>query len=406
MKKANSLIASILKLFFRPALFLVYRFRFDRSTSNHIKRPCVILSNHQTVIDQFALSMGFKFAINYVASDTIFRHGFLSKVMIALVRPIAFSKGNSDFIAVKNMISVIKDGGCVAMFPSGNRSFFGKENKIVNGIGKLVKKLDAPLVLVQIKGGYNTKPRWKKKTNKGKMTASVVKIIPIDELKTVSNDELDNIIQNNLNFNEFDYNKQAKIVFSGKHKAEYLESVLFYCPQCFCFSSLYSKGNEFFCQDCQMRVRINDLGFFERVHNADKIPETILEWGELQLNFIKNYDYSPYFDKFLFSDNNIKFLKAERAKKEHLIAIGSINFYSDKICIVANHSTTPYPLIQEFLLKDITFAIQGVRKLTIYKGNEVYAIIASHKTNLFKYMVCGYHLRNKILDIKEEYYGY
>jgi hypothetical protein len=51
-------------------------------------------------------------------------------------------------------------------------------------------------------------------------------------------------------------------------------------------------------------------------------------------------------------------------------------------------------------------AVQGVRKLTIYHGEEVFAVEAPKRTNLMKYMICGYHLRNKTLDLKGEYYGY
>ena len=407
IKKANSIIAGFLKIFFRPALYLIYRFRFDRSISKHIQRPCIILSNHQTVIDQFAVSMGFKFAINYVASDTIFRHGLLSKLMVALVRPIPFSKGSSDIIAVKNMMSVIADGGCVAMFPSGNRSYFGKENKIVNGVGKLVKRLNAPLVLMNLQGGYFTKARWQAKTNRGKMIAKVVKTFQTDELASMSNEELDTIIQKTLSFNDFEYNQKAQIKFRGKHKAEYLESVLFYCPNCSApptknewggggGANLRSQGNDFFCQDCQMRVRLNQYGFFERVENAESIPETILEWGEMQLNYIKSFDFSPFTDKPLFVDREVSFMQAERAKKEHFIGKGDIMLYADRISVCGN----------DFLFTDISFTLQGVRKLTIYKDNEVYAVKVNFRTNLFKYMVCGYHLKHKLLNTKEEYYGY
>jgi 1-acyl-sn-glycerol-3-phosphate acyltransferase len=150
IKKANSFVFFLLKLFIRPALYLLYRFKFDMKTSQGIRRPCIILSNHQTVFDQFAVSMGFNFGINFVGSDTLFRYGLKSKIMTALARPIPFSKGTSDFAAIKNIISVIKDGGCVGMFPSGNRSFYGEESTIVPGIGKLVKILKAPLALVQL----------------------------------------------------------------------------------------------------------------------------------------------------------------------------------------------------------------------------------------------------------------
>jgi len=404
-KKSNSFVFFLLRLFLRPALFMLYRFRFDMKSSKGIRRPCLVLANHQTGFDQFAVSMGFKFGINYVATDTIFRHGFLSKIMVALVRPIPFSKGSSDLIALKNMMAVIRGGGCVGMFPSGNRSFFGDECKIVPGIGKLAKKFNAPLVLVQIRGGFNTRARWHAKRSLGKTTAFVSRVVQPEEMAAMTSAEVDAVIQRELSFNEFEWNRTAQVVYRGRHKAEYLESVLFYCPQCKSASKkffleegkgLRSKGNEFFCQDCGARAAVNGTGFFEKIHNAENIPETILEWSRLQIDFVKNFDFSRFASKPAFSDGNVIFSSAERAKKEHFLGKGAIELYADRLCVCAH----------DFPFAEITTAITGVRKMTIYRKNEMYAVLAPDRTNLMKYMICAYHLRNKMLDIQEEYYGY
>ena len=316
--------------------------------------------------------------------------------MMALVRPIPFSKGSSDLSAVRNMMSIIKSGGSVGMFPSGNRSCYGTESRIVPGIGKLAKKFNVPLVLVQIRGGYNTLPRWKVKPSHGKVTVVVTRIVKAEELALMSCEDVDRIIQEELSFNEFEYNKTAQIVFKGNKKAEYLESMLFYCPSCNSFKDLCSDGNDFFCKSCDARVTINETGFFEKINNAEKLPDTILEWGQKQLDFIKSFDFSKFVDKPVFSDANISFFKAERAKSETLLGTGSMEFFPDRL-VVCGHV---------FLLAETTMAIIGARKLTIYNKDGVYAVVSPFRTNLMKYMICGYHLRNKMLDIKEEFYGY
>jgi transcription elongation factor Elf1 len=319
--------------------------------------------------------------------------------MTALVRPIPFSKGNSDFLAVRNMVSVIKQGGCVCMFPSGNRSFFGEESSIPHSVGKLAKLLKAPLVLVQIRGGYNTKARWSAKINKGKMTAAVVRVIQSRELAAMSGEEVDRVIQKEIFFNEFEFNDRAQIVYRGRRKAEYLESVLFYCPECNSMTGLCSKGSEFFCRDCGARVRINSTGFFERIdkmnNKADNIPGTILEWSRKQLDYIKGFDFSGFTDKPVFCDY-VSLSRAERAKKETDLGKGLIELYADKLRVCGH----------EFCYSKTTTAIHGVRKMSIYYGDDVYAVTAPQRINLVKYMICGYHLRNLFLNTEEEYYGY
>ena len=228
------------------------------------------------------------------------------------------------------------------------------------------------------------------------MRGSVVRVMHSEELAAKSDAEIESIIQQELRFNEFAYNRTAHIAYHGRHKAEYLESVLFYCPQCGSMSGLYSKGNDFCCRDCGAAVRINDTGFFDRVNKADAIPDTILEWSYKQLDYIKNFDFSVFTDKPVFSDNDITFLKAERAKKEELLGKGAITSYADRIVVCG----------QEFSFAETTMAIVGVRKLTIYNNADVFAVVAPFRTNFVKYMICGNHLRNKLSGVVEEYYGY
>ena len=396
VKKASTTAFHVLRAIIKPFLYLFYRFRFEMETAKGINTPCLIISNHQTSFDQFAVGVGFTFGINYVGSDTLFRYGLKSWLMKVIGRPIPFSKGSSDLQAVRNMFSIIKQGGCVCMFPSGNRSFYGEESTIGQGIGKLAKKFNAPLVIVKVKGGFFTKPRWSAKPNKGKMSAAVSRVMMPQEMAGMSNDAMNELIKNELYFNEFEYNKNAQIAFKGKRKAEYLESVLFYCPQCGSISGLYSEGCEFFCRDCGARVKINDTGFFEKINNAEKIPDTILEWSYRQLDYIKAFDFTPFLEKPVFADSNVTLSRAERAKKEYLIGKGSIEFYADRFTACGH----------DFPFADTTMAVQGVRKLTVYSGDEVFAVEAPARTNLMKYMISGFHLRNKTLDIKEEYYGY
>ncbi|MCL2609069.1 MAG: 1-acyl-sn-glycerol-3-phosphate acyltransferase [Treponema sp.] len=403
-RKASNFSFFWIRFFVRPAIFLMYRFRFDYQSSRGIRRPCFILSNHQAVYDQFAAGIGFPFGINFVASDTIFRHGLGSRLMTAISRPIPFSKGSSDFRAVKNMLDIIRDGGAVAMFPSGNRSFYGDECRIVPGIGRLAKKFAVPLVLVRLEGGYGTLPRWKAKPNRGKASGGVARVVSVGELERLSGEEVDRIIWQELGHDEFARNAAARIPFRGKRRAEYLESVLFYCPECGAFKAagrLVSEGNRFSCLDCGAQVGIDEFGFFRRERNAGRIPETILEWSKLQLAHVRGFDFRPFVSVPAFADEGVSLFLAQKARKEHPLGRGRIELFADRLRVCG----------RDFPPADTTMAVQGVRKLTLYlKGEggktETYAVTCPFRTCLMKYMICGWHLRNRALGIKEEYYGY
>jgi len=388
----------ILRTILRPILWHKYRFSFKTETSKGIKRNCFILMNHQASFDQFAMGLGFPFGINIVASDTIFRHGFQSWLMVKLTCPIPYSKGSNDPSAVKTMLGVIKAGGAVCLFPEGNRCMYGKSGRIVPGIGKLAKKFSVPVVLCQMKGGYLTKPRWKLKPNRGKVTNEVVRVISPEELEKLTADEVQDIIEKSIYFDDFAYNKEAKIKFKGKAKAEHLESILFYCPVCHALDSLHSKKHDLFCKECSMRVIVNDEGFFDEIENASNVPKSILDWSEVQLGFIKNnIDYSLYQEKSLFSNDNITLAKVEKAKKQTILGKGKIELFNDRIRVCE----------KDFLLKDInSLSLQEVRKLSLYTNDGTFAIDCELKTNLIKYMIAAYHLKNIEKGEETLYYGY
>ncbi|MCL2556656.1 MAG: 1-acyl-sn-glycerol-3-phosphate acyltransferase [Firmicutes bacterium] len=393
-KKAPNLMFKILRGIMKPMLKRKYGVEVDRSMHKTLKRPCFILCNHQAAFDQFVMGLAFKFGINIVASDAIFRHGFQSWLMKKLVRPIPITKGQSDVQAVKKMMQTVKIGGTVGIFPEGNRCFFGETMTIGQGTGRLAKMLKVPLILMRMEGGYFAKPRWKIQPNKGIVKAGVVKILSVEELEGMTNEEVQKTIEENLYQNDFEFNKDAKIKFLGKARAEHLESILFYCPKCHALDCMHSKIHDFYCTKCDLKTGIDEYGFF---YDGDSVPQTILDWSKLQLEFIKTIDYSPYNDKPIFFNDDIILSKAIKAKKQTDAQKGDIKLYNDRFEFC---DTTIY-------LKDIkNLSIQEVRKLQIYTNTDIFVVDAKLKTNLVKYMIVGYHLKNVSEGKKDEYFGY
>ena len=283
------------------------------------------------------------------------------------------------------------------MFVSGNRSFFGEECTIKQGVGKLAKKMGVPVVIVQLRGGYNAKPRWKSRPNKGKMRASMIRYISTEELAAISAEQMEEIIKRELYFNEFEWNATEQIVFRGRYKAEFLERVLFYCPECKSLDCLGSKRNDFYCTSCGMRVKINSTGFFERINNAENCPNTILEWSKIQLEYIKSINYSDYLEKPLFSDQNVRLSYVIRSKKDELMGKGAIELFGDKIRICGKD-------FEVTKLKDMS--IQNYNRLIIYSDEGEFTVDMTKYGNAVKYMICGYHLKNITQNIENGHYGY
>ena len=385
-KRAPGGVFWLLRVLLKPLLWCRYRISFNTETSKEIKENCLILMNHQASFDQLTMGLGFKFGINFVADDLFFHKGIKSLFMKIFARPISYSKGAPDYSAAKQIINVIEKGGAVGMFPEGTRSMYGKGGRIVSSAGKLAKRLKVPLVLVVQKGGYLTKPRWKEKSNKGRVSAEVVRVILPHELNKMSADEIQDVIEEKLYHNDFEYNEGKRIHFKSSNRAEHLESVLFYCPKCNAIDSLYSKKNDFFCVSCSMCVRVNEFCTFDEVENAKGIPTSLLEWSEKQFEYVKNIiDYSLYTVKPLFLDEDVVLTLVEKSKKTSNSSKGRIELYNNRLRVCE----------KVFFIKDIkAFSIDGVSRLNIFLDNAVYAVECKAKTNLVKHVIVSCHLKD------------
>ena len=144
--------------------------------------PYLILSNHQTTMDPFLLSLSFKFQIYFFASDDIFNLK-VSPLIRYLVAPIPKSKSLADLNAVMSAFRVLKEGGAVCIFPEGNRTISGKQWEMSDSVAKLAKAVKVPLVLYNLSCGYGTSPRWGHGIISGKFCGGVKKIIQHEVLE-------------------------------------------------------------------------------------------------------------------------------------------------------------------------------------------------------------------------------
>ena len=86
--------------------------------------PMLVLTNHNTNWDFLYFGASFSKHMYYVASEHIFRSGFVSKAIKFLVSPVARKKGASSAETVSEIKSRLSRGYNVCMMADGNRSFY------------------------------------------------------------------------------------------------------------------------------------------------------------------------------------------------------------------------------------------------------------------------------------------
>ena len=360
--------------------YVRWKFGVDiRKFPNPDKRQFLIIMNHQTAFDQFFVGMSFFSPIYYIATEDIFSLGFLSTLLRFAVAPIPIKKQTSDLQAVKTCVRVMKEGGTIALAPEGNRTYHGKTVYIKPSIVKLIKVLRLPLAIYRIEGGYGIQPRWSDVVRKGHMTAGVSRIIEPEEYMKLSDEELYALVQKELYVDESNDGK----LFYSKRNAEYLERLLYVCPDCG-LSTFISKGCMLKCQCCERQVLYMPSKQFQGI-GFDHPFKNVAEWYDYQCSYVNKLDYTTYIEKPMYQDTVRLSEVILYKRKVQLNASSKVALYGDRVQL--DDIVIPFA-------EAGAVTVLGKNKLNIYFNDKVYQLKGDKSFNALKYVNMYHHYNN------------
>ena len=324
-QKRHKLIWKILYPLCR--LYMLIHFNFHPKDKG-LPYPCLVVANHTTDLDPIMLGVALhKTHLYFVASDHIFRKAFTAKLLMFLQSPIVRLKGTTADSTALTAIRRLRKGCSVAVFAEGNRSFNGRTCAIIESTAKLARASGAGLATVRFRGGYLSSPRWSGNSRRrGRMTSELVRVIPPEELKTMKPDEIAAIIRADIYEDAYETQRQSPIAYRGRRRAEHLERVLFYCPQCGGIGTLQSRGNELSCS-CGMKTTYNLYGFFE----GGGLPwDNVYDWDLAQTEILKTRTEEAG-DSPVFSDTDVVLTVSDSEKGETTLGEGGIFLFRDRM---------------------------------------------------------------------------
>lgn len=382
IKKRHLIITEIVRPILVPYIKWKYGIKMERFAEQG-DRNYIVLANHQTGFDQFFVGYAFKGPIYYVASEDIFSMGFVSDLLRWAVNPIPIKKQATDVSAVLNCLRVAKDGGTIAIFPEGNRTYSGQTEYINPAIIMLIKKMGLPIAIMNIEGGYGVAPRWGDKVRRGRMRSFVSCVIEPEEYKNLDDCSFKALIEEKLYVNE------AKIdgEYTGKALAEYLERAIYYCPECG-LSTFESHGDVIECKKCGIKARYKtnkELEWFEK-----KIPyRFVADWYAAQSDFINSIDLLELCDSPVYCEIGALYEVVVYKNKKIILDSASIALFGDRFEIKQGQNEFVY------LFDDIrAITVCGKNKLNFYIADKVYQFVGDKRFNALKYVNFVFRYRN------------
>ncbi|MES2344327.1 MAG: lysophospholipid acyltransferase family protein [Chlamydiota bacterium] len=121
----------------------------------------IIASNHTSFLDPILLSISWPEEVHFLARESLFKIlGFGAFIRALNAHPVSGDAG--DVAVFRSVISLMKEGKKVILFPEGTRSHENKLGLIKPGIGLLISRSNAAIIPAYIHGSYNIWSRKRK----------------------------------------------------------------------------------------------------------------------------------------------------------------------------------------------------------------------------------------------------
>ena len=241
-----------------------------------IKTPYILLCNHNAFMDfKVTTKAIFPHSANYVVAidGFIHREGLLRKVGCICKR-----KFTNDILLVRHILYALNTlKQIVVLYPEARYSLVGTPSPLPESLGKMMKLVKVPVVVLNMNGHYIDSPFWNLKHRKNRSEAVMTKVLDVDELKELSVDEINKRISEAFIYDEYRWQKENKIRTTYKKRAEGSHKDLYKCPNSKKEYCMDSKDSSVFCTECG------------KIYDMDEYGQLKARAGKTEFSFIPDW---------------------------------------------------------------------------------------------------------------------
>ena len=286
--KPNFILATVIRI---ASIFslLPVGFKYKKIGMEKLgkREPALILMNHSSFIDlKIASKLLFPKRYNIVMTSD----GFVGKnLLMRLIGCIPTQKFVSDSVLVRDIFHCIKKNKTsVLMYPEASYSFDGTATPLPESLGKLVKKLQVPVVMIRTYGAFGRDPLYNNlQLRKVKVSAQMEYILSPEDIKNKTPEDINEILKEQFSFDNFLWQQQNNVKITEKFRADYLNRVLYKCPNCKAEGKTVGKGIHLKCENCGKVYELTEEGFMKAQNGKTEFPH-IPDWYAWQRECVKN----------------------------------------------------------------------------------------------------------------------
>lgn len=250
-----------------------------------IKSPYLLLCNHNSFYDfKIATKAIFPRRSNYIVAVD----GFIGRE--SLMRNVGcFMKRKfvSDVRTAKHTMHSLKNNKVICqIYPEARYSLVGTNSMLPPSLGKLVKWLKSDVVTLISHGHHLKQPFFNLKQRKVETYTELKCIIKKEELESLSIEEINQILKESFEYNDYKYQLENNIQINEPFRAEGLHKPLYKCPHCLDEESMSSKGTQLTCKKCGVTYELTPLGELRNINGESKFTH-VPDWFEWERQMVK-----------------------------------------------------------------------------------------------------------------------
>lgn len=270
------------------------RLKVNRVGIKGLKPPYVLLCTHHAFIDfKVTTKAIFPHRANYiVAIDGFIKREWLLR-NVGAINKRKFTNDTVLFRHIKYALEKLKN--IVAIYPEARYSLIGTNAILPDSLGKMIKVLKKPVVVLNMHGNYLTQPVWNLKMRYVPLEADMTKILDVSDINELSVEEINQKINDAFIYDEYKWQFENRIKIDDKHRAKNIHKVLYQCPQCKTEHEMDSNLNKIWCKSCNHTYEMDFYGKIKAIDGKTEFDH-IPDWYEWQRQEVrKQIDNKTYF---------------------------------------------------------------------------------------------------------------
>lgn len=239
--------------------------------------PALFLMNHSSFIDlKIASTILYPRSFNIVCTTDAFVGKDAPMRMLGCIPATKFV---TDVALVRDMIYTVKDlKSSILMYPEASYSFDGTATPLPDTLGRLLKLLNVPLVMIKADGAFARDPLYNLLQKRNvKVSAKISYVLSKEEIAEKSVDELNAILKELFTFDYFRWQQENAVAITEPFRADGLERVLYKCPSCQTEGAMRGSGVKLTCGACAKSWELTENGFL-KAEDGEDIFDHIPDW--------------------------------------------------------------------------------------------------------------------------------